>query len=117
MMYSDFGDSRQPAMDEEELPRGFQIRGHLVHGIPRVGDSNYDPACPTCNPGSINDLDTPTSVVVTTSSPPVIVTTAVAVPGPIPTINDYNYNGPLQQENGSMATIQENGVNIFRNIL
>ncbi|KAL4135307.1 hypothetical protein QTP88_006923 [Uroleucon formosanum] len=109
MMYSDFGDSRQPAMDEEELPRGFQIRGHLVHGIPRVGDSNYDPACPTCNPGSINDLDTPTSVVVTTSSPPAIMTTALAVPGPIPTINDYNYNGPLQQENSSMATIQENG--------
>lgn len=111
MIYTDFG---QPAMDEEGQPRPFQIRGHLVHGIPRVGDSNYDPACPTCNPGSINDTDTPTAVVV--SSPPAVVTTAVAVPGPIPATNDYNYNGPLQHEIGPMAALRQNGVNIIRNI-
>ncbi|XP_008188121.1 amino acid transporter AVT1J isoform X1 [Acyrthosiphon pisum] len=104
MIYADFG---QPAMEEEGQPRGFQIRGHLVHGIPRVGDSNYDPACPTCNPGSINDTVTPTAVVV--SSPPAIVTTAVAVPGPIPATNDYNYNGPLQHEIGPMAALRQNG--------
>jgi len=111
-MYADFEDSQQqPAMDEDGQPRVFQIRGHLVHGIPRVGDSNYDPACPRCNPGSINDLDAPTAVVVTTSSPPAIMGTVAEVPDPIPTNDDYNnYNGP-QQEYGPLAAIQQNEVN------
>lgn len=117
MIYTDFGeqgsDVGQPAMEEGEQPQVFQIRGHLVHGIPRVGDSNYDPACPTCNPGSINDLGTPTAVVVTTSSPPAAMATAVAIPDPIPATDDYNYYGQ-QQDNGSSALIRQYGVNIIK---
>lgn len=103
MIYADFAErgSLQSVMDEDEQPRVFQIRGHLVHGIPQVGDSNYDPACPTCNPGSMNDMSTPTAVVVA----PSIAATAVAVPGPIPGTNDYN-NGQ-QLENGSSALIRQ----------
>lgn len=109
-MYADFEDSQRMATDEDGQPRVFQIRGHLVHGIPRVGDSNYDPACPTCNPGSTDDPGAPTAVVVTASSPPAIVGTEAEVPDPIPANDDYNiYNGP-QQEYGPLAAVQQTGV-------
>lgn len=112
-MYADMLEhgGQPPETEENRQPRRFRIRGHLVHGIPRVGDSNYDPACPTCNPGSINDQGTPTAVVVTTSSPPATMNTATAVLGPIPTTTDYN-NGP-QQENGSLAVRQNEGVRTY----
>lgn len=48
----------------EEPPRRFEIRGHLVHGIPKKGDPNYEPLCGRCNP----DLDGNDSVVDVTVS-------------------------------------------------
>ncbi|KAF0759188.1 amino acid transporter AVT3B-like [Aphis craccivora] len=124
MIYADAverGDGYRPATDDDgPAPRPFQIRGHLVHGIPQVGDSNYDPACPTCNPGSINDLGTPTSVVVTTTSTP-----ADAVPDPLPSTIDYSEERPLQaavdgpldvvpQQHGGMITYTDGSANGFR---
>ncbi|XP_025207479.1 amino acid transporter AVT3B-like [Melanaphis sacchari] len=119
MIYADAverGDGQlQPAAaaDDRE-PRPFQIRGHLVHGIPQVGDSNYDPACPTCNPGSINDLGTPTTtVVVTTTSsaaePDVATATAVSAADPIPVTVHYNGDEPLR-ENGTQDMQQHGGI-------
>lgn len=116
MIYADAlerGDGHGPATDDDgRAPRPFQIRGHLVHGIPQVGDSNYDPACPTCNPGSINDLGTPTAVVVTTTSTPTVVTTADAVPDPLPSTIDYSEERPLQAAvDGPLDVVpQQNGV-------
>lgn len=115
MIYADAverGDGYRPATDDDgPAPRPFQIRGHLVHGIPQVGDSNYDPACPTCNPGSINDLGTPTSVVVTTTSTP-----ADAVPDPLPSTIDYSEERPLQAAvDGPLDVVpQQHGVNYYQ---
>uniref|UniRef100_A0A2S2NQH5 Lysine histidine transporter 1 n=1 Tax=Schizaphis graminum TaxID=13262 RepID=A0A2S2NQH5_SCHGA len=111
MIYADAverGDDQQPATAAADEPRPFLIRGHLVHGIPQVGDSNYDPACPTCNPCSINDLGTPTTIVVTTSSTPTIMATETLVPvDPIPATADYN-DSP-QNENSVLQDVQQNG--------
>ncbi|XP_050062639.1 LOW QUALITY PROTEIN: uncharacterized protein LOC114132696 [Aphis gossypii] len=132
MIYADAverGDGHRPATDDDgPAPRPFTIRGHLVHGIPQVGDSNYDPACPTCNPaGSISDPQGTPAAVDVVSAPTTAVTAADAVVPDrgSPSTIDYDeqsllraaVDGPpdaVPQQRGGMITYTDDSANGFR---